>query len=140
MTDLQADAFHHEAIQAVALWTGLCLILLLVLTYRVSALRRKHRVSLGDGGHDAVNIAVRTFGNAIEYIPMGLVAITAVALLGWTAGVVHALGAALFLGRILHAAGMNSPKQPAPGRLFGMVLTYLVFLGAAVLLIAGVFL
>ncbi|MGA0546227.1 MAPEG family protein [Brevundimonas sp. VNH65] len=140
MTDLQAAAFHHEAIQAVALWTGLCLILLLVLTYRVSAQRRKHRVSLGDGGHEPVNVAVRAFGNAVEYIPMGLVAITVVAMLGWTAAVIHALGAALFLGRILHAVGMHSAKQPAPGRLFGMVLTYLVFLVSAVLLIVGVFL
>ena len=137
---IDATAFHHEAISAVALWAGLCLILLLVLTVRVSLHRRSLKVSLGDGGHAALNLAARTFGNAIEYIPTGLVAITLVALLGWSAGIVHALGATLFLGRVLHAIGMHSAKQPAVGRMLGMILTYLVFLGSAVLLIVGVFL
>ena len=140
MTPADVSAFHHEALSAVALWTGLSLILLLVLTARVSLHRRTLKVSLGDGGHAALGTASRTFGNAVEYLPIGLVALTLVALLGYNAGIVHALGAALFLGRVLHAIGMHSPKQPALGRMLGMVLTYLVFLGSAVLLIVGVFL
>lgn len=137
---IDATAFHHEAISAVAFWAGLSLILLLVLTVRVSLHRRSLKVSLGDGGHAALNTASRTFGNAVEYVPTGLVAITLVALLGWSAGIVHALGAALFLGRVLHAIGMHSAKQPAVGRMLGMVLTYLVFIASAALLIVGVFL
>ena len=30
---------------------------------------------MGDGGHDALTVTTRTFGNAIEYIPLALVAI-----------------------------------------------------------------
>ena len=137
---IDATAFHHEAISAVALWAGLSLILLLVLTVRVSLHRRSLKVSLGDGGHAALNTASRTFGNAVEYLPIGLVAITLVALLGWSAGIVHALGAALFAGRVMHAIGMHAAKQPALGRMIGMILTYLVFLASAVLLIVGMFL
>lgn len=139
-TPVDTTVFHHDAVSAVALWAGLCLILLLVLTVQVSLHRRSLKVSLGDGGHAVLNTASRTFGNAIEYVPTGLVAITLVALLGWSAGIVHALGAALFLGRVLHAIGMHSARQPAVGRMVGMILTYLVFLGSAVLLIVGVFL
>ena len=68
---IDATAFHHEAISAVALWAGLSLILLLVLTIRVSLHRRSLKVSLGDGGHAALNTASRTFGNAVEYLPIG---------------------------------------------------------------------
>jgi len=140
MTSVDATVFHHEAISAAALWTGLSLILLLVLTVRVSLHRRALKVSLGDGGHPALNVAGRAFGNAIEYLPIGLVAIVLVALLGYSAAFVHVLGATLFIGRVLHAIGMHSAKQPALGRLLGMILTYLAFLGAAVALVVGVFL
>ena len=140
MTDIDAAAFHHAALQGVALWTGLSLLLVLVLSARISGFRRRLKVSTGDGGHDDLNAAVRAFGNAVEYLPLGLVAIAVVALLGYGAWVVHLLGAALLLGRVLHAWGMAQAKQPAPGRMIGMILTYLTFIGAAAALIVGVFL
>lgn len=137
MTNLEAAAFHHQAITAAGLWAGLSLVFVLILSARISGLRRRHRVSLGDGGHQAINVAVRSFGNAVEYLPLGLIAIALVALVGYGAAIVHGLGAALLLGRVLHAWGMAQAKQPAPGRMFGMILTYLVFLASAALLVAA---
>ena len=130
----QALAFHTEAFRAVALWTGLSLLLILWLSMRISAGRRKLKVSVGDGGHASLTAATRAFGNAIEYIPVALVALAVVAVF-YSAAVVHVLGGAFFLGRVLHAWGMGQEKQPAMGRMLGMLLTYLTFLGGAGLLI-----
>ena len=135
----QALAFHTEAFRAVALWTGLSLLFVLFLSMRISAGRRKLKVSVGDGGHAALTATTRAFGNAIEYMPLALVALAVVAVF-YSAPVVHVLGGSFFLGRVLHAWGMAQEKQPSAGRMFGMILTYLPFLASAGLLIfAAVF-
>ena len=135
----QALAFHTEAFRAVALWTGLSLLFILWLSMRISAGRRKLKVSVGDGGHPALTASTRAFGNAIEYIPLALIALAVVAVF-YSAAIVHAVGGAFFIGRVLHAWGMGQEKQPAVGRMLGMILTYLTFIGSAGLLIfAAVF-
>ena len=139
MTIEQALAFHTEAFRAVALWTGLSLLFVLWLSMRISAGRRKLKVSVGDGGHPSLTASTRAFGNAIEYSPLSLVALAVVAVF-YSAAFVHVIGGAFFLGRILHAWGMGQEKQPAVGRMLGMLLTYLTFVGSAGLLIfAAVF-
>jgi uncharacterized membrane protein YecN with MAPEG domain len=60
---------------AAALWVGLHLILLLVLSLLVVRQRRKHQVVLGDADIPELAQAVRAFGNATEYVPGGLIAI-----------------------------------------------------------------
>lgn len=131
--------FHTAAFQAVALWTGLSLLFILWLSMRISAGRRKLKVSVGDGGHPALTASTRAFGNAIEYVPLALVALAVVAVF-YSAMIVHAVGGAFFIGRVLHAWGMGQEKQPAIGRMLGMILTYLTFIGSAGLLIfAAVF-
>lgn len=130
----EALAFHTEAFMAVALWTGLSLLLVLVLSLRISLHRRRLKVSVGDGGHAELTTTTRAFGNATEYMPLALVALAVVAVF-YSAAVIHLLGAAFLIGRVLHAWGMGQAKQPAIGRLIGMILTYLTFLGSAGLLI-----
>lgn len=130
----QALAFHTEAFRAVALWTGLSLLLVLALSIRISAGRRRLKVSVGDGGHAELTARTRAFGNAVEYIPVALVSLAVVAVF-YNAPIVHVLGGSFFLGRVLHAWGMGQAKQPAAGRMFGMILTYLPFLASAGLLI-----
>ena len=134
MTIAEAMAFHTEAFQAVALWTGLSLLLVLALSLRISVRRRKLKVSVGDGGHAELTATTRAFGNAIEYMPLALVALAVLAVF-FSATVVHAVGGAFFLGRVLHAWGMAQEKQPAVGRMMGMLLTYVPFIAAAGLLI-----
>jgi uncharacterized membrane protein YecN with MAPEG domain len=135
----QALAFHTEAFRAVALWTGLSLLFVLWLSMRISSGRRKLKVSVGDGGHPELTASTRAFGNAIEYTPLALVALAVVAVF-YAAPFVHAVGGAFFLGRLLHAWGMGQEKQPSVGRMLGMILTYLTFIGSAGLLIfAAVF-
>ena len=127
-----------DGIHAAGLWAALNVILLLVLSGLTSANRRKHRVSVGDGGNTTMAFASRAFGNAAEYMPIALIALALLALTGHQTGIIHAIGGTFFLGRLLHAWGMLSTRAngaPTPGRMFGMLLTYIPLLTSAGLLI-----
>ena len=126
------------AAQAAALWSGLLILLLVILSVRVVMGRQKHRVALGDGGNDDMVLRGRVFGNAVEYIPVGIGALALLTLLGLPAYCIHAVGGVLFIGRLLHASGLTAGK-PTPGRLLGMVLTYLALIAAAGMLIVHAF-
>ena len=74
---------------AAALWTGLHLILLLVLSVMVVRLRQKHKIALGDEGIPELARAIRAFGNATEYVPAGLIALAVLAMNEDSALTVH---------------------------------------------------
>jgi uncharacterized membrane protein YecN with MAPEG domain len=126
------------AAQAAALWSGLLILLLVILSVRVVLQRQKHRVVLGDGGNADLTLAGRVFGNAAEYIPVCVGALAVLTLLGMPAYTIHAVGGVLFLGRVLHATGLTAGK-PTPGRLIGMILTYLALIGAGLMLVVHAF-
>jgi len=113
---------------AAALWAGLLLALLLVLSVLVVRQRQRHAVVFGDGGVDAVARAARVFGNAAEYVPAGLAALAILALAGARPLVVHGVGVLLLIGRIAHAWGLSATSAASPGRTAGMVLTWLAWL------------
>lgn len=125
-------------IQTAAFWSGLLVLLLVILSVRVVLARRRHRVVLGDGGVPQVNLACRVFGNAAEYIPVGIAALAVLAMLGLPSLAIHVIGGGLFGGRLAHAFGLND-RRPTAGRLLGMVLTYLALLGAGGMLLVHAF-
>lgn len=125
-----------EAIHAAALWSGLLILLLLSLSGLVVRLRRRHLVGFGDGGNAQLTATGRAFGNASEYVPAGLAALILLAMVGAPALMVHAIGAALLAGRVIHALGLLFQKGPSLGRVLGMLLTWLALLAGAVGLIA----
>lgn len=127
------------AAEAAALWSGLLIVLLVVLSARVAAGRRRNRVLHGDGGLPEMTMAVRIFGNAAEYIPAGIGALALLALVGASAPVIHAVGAALLVGRLAHPFGMKPTGGVRAGRLVGMSLTWIALLGAAVAMIFRAF-
>jgi uncharacterized membrane protein YecN with MAPEG domain len=120
---------------AAALWVGLHLILLLVLSVLVVRQRRLHRVVLGDGGVPALEQAIRAFGNATEYVPAGLIAIGVLALAGASPMVVHVVGLTLFIGRAGHAIGLSRSGEASIPRTVGVVLTWLAYIAGAVALL-----
>ena len=124
------------ALHAAGLWSGLLILLMIILSGLTVTRRRRHLVAFGDGGHAELNAAARAFGNASEYIPVGLVALVLLALTGAPEIMIHGVGATLLLGRIVHAVGLLFQKGPSLGRVTGMVLTYLALLVGAVSLIA----
>jgi hypothetical protein len=123
------------AAHAAALWTGLSLILLLVLSVRVVRLRRRHAVEFGDGERQELALAVRAFGNASEYVPAAIAAIAVLALVGAPLLLVHAAGLMLFAGRVSHAIGLSRSGEASLPRAAGVVLTWLAYILTAVTLI-----
>ena len=140
MTDAILTPSVHAAgpLYAAGLWVAFSLILLLILSGLTSVNRRRHGVSLGDGGKPALAAASRAFGNAAEYMPIALVALVMLALCGYPVWTIHLIGGGFAVGRVLHAIGMVKTLEdqpPRPERMAGMILTYLPLLSSAVLLI-----
>ena len=120
---------------AAALWVGLHLILLLVLSVLVVRQRRAHGVVLGDDNIPALTQAVRAFGNATEYVPAGLIAIAVLALAGATPMVVHLTGLILLVGRVAHAVGLSRSGGSSMLRSAGIIATWLAYILGGVALI-----
>lgn len=125
-------------VQAAALWSGLLLLLLLLLSVRVVLNRRKHKVLLGDGNASQITLRARVFGNAAEYIPVGIGTFALLAMLGMPVMAIHVVGGVLFAGRVIHAAGL-SDKKPTLGRVLGMALTYIALFTAGGMLVVHAF-
>jgi hypothetical protein len=120
---------------AAALWVGLHLILLLVLSVLVVRQRRKHQVVLGDAEIPELAQAIRAFGNATEYVPGGLIALAVLAVAGAQPIVVHAVGLVLFAGRVAHAIGLSRSGGSSILRSAGVTATWVAYILGAVALL-----
>lgn len=121
---------------ASALWVGLHILLMLVLSLLVVRLRNKHKVFLGDEGIPELAQAIRAFGNATEYVPPGLAGLIVLDLSGATPLVIHIAGFILLAGRVTHAVGLSNSVGTSIPRALGMTMTWCayVFLIAALLI------
>ena len=120
---------------AAALWVGLHLVLLLVLSVLVVRQRRAHGVVLGDAAIPELTQAVRAFGNATEYVPAGLIALAVLAMAGAPPMIVHAMGLTLFVGRVAHAIGLSRHGGSSILRSAGIIATWLAYILGGVALI-----
>jgi uncharacterized membrane protein YecN with MAPEG domain len=123
------------AAHAAALWVGLHLLLLLVLSVLVVRQRRLHAVELGHAEIPELERAIRAFGNASEYIPGGLVALAALALVGAPPWLIHLSGLVLFAGRVTHAVGLSRSGAASLPRAAGIVATWVAYIVAGVALL-----
>jgi uncharacterized membrane protein YecN with MAPEG domain len=114
-----------------SIYAALSALLIVRLTLSVITLRKKHRVSVGDGGVEELQLAIRTHSNAVEYIPIALMLLLTLELNGAPGILVHILGATLLTGRILHAMGLSVNDMPK--RLLGMQITIYLIIGLAIL-------
>jgi uncharacterized protein len=123
---------------AVALWSGLHLVLLLTLSLLVVRQRQKHKIAFGDEGVPELAQAMRAFGNATEYVPAALIGLVTLALVGAPSLAIHLAGLVLFAGRVTHAFGLSTSGGTSFARAIGIVLTWAayVFLAAALLFYA----
>lgn len=110
-------------------------LLFLYLSYRVIEGRRTNKVSLGGGGIPALERVVRVHANFAEYAPFALVLLGMAELRGVPGWALHALGAALVLGRASHAYGVSRTPEMFRFRIGGMMLTFFVLAAAAVALL-----
>lgn len=112
---------------AAALWVGLHILLMLVLSLLVVRLRQKHKVYFGDEGIPELAQAIRAFGNASEYVPPGLAGLIVLDVLGASPLLIHLGGFVLLVGRALHAIGLSNSGGSSIFRAVGMTMTWVAF-------------
>ncbi len=93
------------------------------LSFSVIELRKIHKVSIGSGGVDALERAMRAHANFAEYVPLGLVLIASLELNGAPWILVAVIGLFLVLGRYFHAKGMHEDGSNFENRATGMKFT-----------------
>ncbi|MDP1772574.1 MAG: MAPEG family protein [Methylobacter sp.] len=114
-----------------SIYASLSALIIVKLALSVIKLRRKNRVSVGDGGNEELQLAIRTHANAVEYIPITLLLLLTLELNGAPTILIHILGATLLVGRILHAIGL--PTKDFRKRVLGMQITIYLLIGLAIL-------
>lgn len=102
--------------------SGILGLLYVTLTVQVIRQRQKHDVSMGDGGTDAVQIAIRGHGNFAEYVPLALILLGGIEWAGAAHWLCVLLALMLIVGRFAHPFGLMRPPPNAP-RLVGVALT-----------------
>jgi uncharacterized membrane protein YecN with MAPEG domain len=109
---------------------GAAALLNIWLARRVGQMRMAHKISIGDGGNEALIARMRAQANFIEYTPFVLILIGLIELAEgsklwlWIVGVVY------ILGRIAHGFGMGRPRpDPLRLRMVGTVVTLLILFG-----------
>ncbi|MEZ7278657.1 MAPEG family protein [Pseudoalteromonas sp. 68 DY56-GL68] len=117
----------------VSIFAAVLAIMYIQLSFRVIKLRKKKKVSLGDGGDSALNTAIRTHGNFIEYVPFSLILLFLVEYQGLSSHYCYVLGLMLVVGRICHSYALA--ENQLKFRVIGMALTFLTMLLSAVLLL-----
>jgi uncharacterized protein len=109
-----------------AIYAGLLTFVLLVLSFRVIGVRRSAKVEIGDGNHAQLLRRVRVHANFVEYTPYALILIGLLESLKAPGMLLHALGATLLAGRIIHAYALSQTPHIMSLRVAGMMLTFMV--------------
>ena len=101
------------------------------LAFQVIHLRRRLRVSMGDGGHQELTRAIRAHGNCAEYLPISLILLGLVELQRGHPWVLGAFAALIITGRVLHAMAFLRETAHLPRRVRGMQCTFIAIIGLA---------
>jgi uncharacterized membrane protein YecN with MAPEG domain len=116
---------------------GAAALLNLWLGRRVGVMRLTHKISIGDGGNEALTARMRAQANFIEYTPFVLILIGLIELADGSKLWLWIVGVAYILGRIAHGFGMDRPHpDPLRLRMIGIIVTMLILLGLALYAIA----
>ena len=119
----------HTALVAVPL-----LLLVAGLGMAISLRRRRERIGPGMSGDAAFTRMQRAHGNAVEHIPLLLLALLLLELLGASPELLWGLGAAIVAARLAHASGiMLRPRHPL--HFLGGALTYFLEVSMAIALV-----
>jgi len=110
-------------------------ILLGWLSMNVIKLRQQHKITIGDGGNKALQLAISAQINAVEYLPIGLILLLSLELNmvldSINVALIHVTGIALISGRVIHAYGMLTDNMRQ--RVIGMQMTFFTLIALALL-------
>ncbi|MEM6410591.1 MAG: MAPEG family protein [Pseudomonadota bacterium] len=115
-----------EPIDIFALYLSVNVLIIVVLSVRIVGGRFSKKISLGSGGDKDMEVRIRSQGNAIEYIPIAMIALFAISQLGAPSWLLHSLGGLFTLGRLIHPIGMAGPLI---ARQLGTVFTWTALIG-----------
>jgi uncharacterized membrane protein YecN with MAPEG domain len=128
-----------ETWKVTALYIAVNALLMLVLGMLVVRARVVTNTQIGDGGHSLMMRVIRAHGNNTENVPLPLLMMLAVAALGGSLWLVHAIGAPLTAGRVLHGIGMTRSADATIVRFLGTSLSWIAFISGIAALIWLVF-
>ncbi|HEX7810862.1 MAG TPA: MAPEG family protein [Burkholderiales bacterium] len=114
------------------LYAGLLTLLFVLLSLRVVQVRQKG-IPLGDGGDPKMLRVIRGHANFAEYVPLALLMMAILELSRCSSYVLHAIGIALILSRILHGYALSYTPRFRFGRTWGAGLTFVILAVEAVL-------
>jgi len=114
-----------------ALYAAVFGLLAAILTVRVILGRVRTGVQAGDGGDAALGQAIRAHANFAEQVPLALLLIVLAEMLGARVALVHALGGALVLARLLSAWGLSRSLGATQPRQSGAGLTVAVVVASS---------
>jgi uncharacterized membrane protein YecN with MAPEG domain len=97
MTTLPITLLAAAAAAAINIWLG----------YRVVQVRVPLKISVGDGGNEAVLRRMRAHANFGEHAPIFLVLLAAIELAGGNGPFLAVVAAAFVLSRLAHGVGMD---------------------------------
>jgi uncharacterized protein len=115
------------------LYGGILALWFCLLSLRVMNVRR--RVPFGDNGDVDIIRVVRAQGNFAEYVPLALLLMGFLEAGRMSIYVLHGLGIALVVGRLLHGLALSFGVGTRGGRVAGATLTLIVLVIAALLCI-----
>ena len=118
-------------LEAVTFYAGLFVLLFAGLKLNAGRVRAATQISIGDGGSDPMQKAMRTQMNAVEDVPIVLLGLFGLASLAAPILLIHALGGGFLVLRVLHGLGMGGAPGFAIGRMIGTLGSLLVMLVTA---------
>ena len=125
--------------RATPIYAALLALLFIFLSIRTVRFRQRLRVAVGDGAQPLLQRAMRVHANFAEYVPIALLLIYFLEMHTQARLMIHVLGIALVVGRLLHAYGVSQLRENLRFRIVGIVLTFLVIIFASgALLIHGI--
>jgi uncharacterized membrane protein YecN with MAPEG domain len=107
------------------LYAGLLVLLFVLLCIRVVQFRQKG-ISLGDGGDPGMLRVIRGHANFAEHVPLALLLMAILEISRTSVYLLHAIGIALVVSRLLHGYALSYAQKFRFGRVWGAGLTFVV--------------
>ncbi|TMN33116.1 MAPEG family protein [Pseudoalteromonas sp. S2755] len=108
------------------LYAALLALIYIKLSFNIISLRHRHKVSLGDGGIDELQNAIRIHGNFIEYTPFVLLMMLLLENQQINPYLLHTFGIAFLFSRVAHYVALGktnfSIRKVAMATTYGVIL------------------
>ena len=117
-------------LQITLFYAGLAGLLLIILTFNILQ-QWARSTARGEAQSADLRRAEKVLSNFVEYVPLGLLLCLLLEIKNSPPVVLHGLGSALILGRVLHAFGSNRMAGSGLMRFIGMQMTFLAIMIAS---------